>query len=436
MANRYAGTPISSEWDAVQRRRAVNQALLEQAMADTGGTEYVRGGRLGPTQAVPYSWGTGAGQIGKALIAGMGDKKAREQESALAEKYDVNRKESVDKFMGMLQGTPAGFEGGSIPGRYNEAQEPDMEGAMVHGSTDPYMQSPGMQNLVTAMMKPKPRSTFKTVEKAMGGGMVQDVGVYDGVPGADWGAPYEDKSGQQINIGDAPPNVTAKGTEKYWTGVGEGATDLKKSAGLARKQNFQLDRLKLALSEGSETGFGQDLILKVKKLGQTIGFDIGDPTKMGGQEVITSVGNKLALLIRNPESGMGLPGSTSNRDLVLLDGTVPGLGKTLEGNLMLADIAEKMNDLEIEVSSYATKLIYDNGGEVPLDYEMKMEQFVANYEMLTEEERAKIETLTASGGAATPPTPPTEAVSPVPAGISQEEWDEFTPEEKALWPTK
>jgi len=412
---------------------------------DTGGTQYARGSPRSHTQAVPYSWGTGAAQIAKATLGAMGEKKAKEEEKEIAEKYDVNRQRAVEAVVGQIQGTKTPYdmppeqqmeEGEQIPGLYNAPGKPDPLGGMVEGATNPYLQSPGMQSVIGALTKPKPKDTLKVIKKRLPDGRIQDELYRNGVYWKDSGSPYEDKSGQQINIGDAPPNVTAPGTKEYWTGVGKGVTDLKKSAGLARKQNFQLDRLKLALSEGSETGFGQDLILKVKKLGQTIGFDIGDPTKMGGQEVITSVGNKLALLIRNPESGMGLPGSTSNRDLVLLDGTVPGLGKTLEGNLMLADIAEKMNDLEIEASSYSTKLIHDSGGEVPLDYEMKMEQFVANYEMLTEEERAKIEALTASGGPATPPTPPTEAVGPPPAGVRPEVWNKLTPEQKALWATK
>ena len=57
MANRYAGTPLSAEWDAVQRRRAINQALLEQAMTTPGGTEYVRGGRLGAYSGSPLQLG-------------------------------------------------------------------------------------------------------------------------------------------------------------------------------------------------------------------------------------------------------------------------------------------------------------------------------------------------------------------------------------------
>jgi len=136
MANRYAGTPLSSEWDSVQRRRAVNKALLEQAMNTPGGTEFVRGGRVGPTQAVPYSWGTGAAQLGKALIARMGEKKADEQEKALAEKYSAGQTEGTQKVMEALQGRGnAGQYGPQVP------VEPDRDKAAMILANDPYLQN-------------------------------------------------------------------------------------------------------------------------------------------------------------------------------------------------------------------------------------------------------------------------------------------------------
>ena len=136
MANRYAGTPLSSEWDSVQRRRAVNKALLEQAMNTPGGTEFVRGGRVGPTQAVPYSWGTGAAQLGKALIARMGEKKAKEQEQAIAEKYSAGQAEGVQKVMEALQGRGNTSQyGPQVP------VEPDRDKAAMILANDPYLQN-------------------------------------------------------------------------------------------------------------------------------------------------------------------------------------------------------------------------------------------------------------------------------------------------------
>jgi len=136
MANRYVGTPLNAEWDAIQRRRAVNKALLEQAMNTPGGTEYVRGGRVGPTQAVPYSWGTGAGQIGKALIAGLSDKKAREREATLEDQYSSEQKGASERVMAALEGQGnAGQYGPQIP------VEPNRDKAAVMMANDPYLQN-------------------------------------------------------------------------------------------------------------------------------------------------------------------------------------------------------------------------------------------------------------------------------------------------------
>jgi len=134
MANRYAGTPLSSEWDAIQRRRAINQALLEQAMTTPGGTQFVRGGRVGPTQAVPYSWGTGAAQIGKALIARQSAKKADEQEKALGEQFDTKRQEGMDKVTAALTPEPENYV------EMNPAmKDPDYLAAGMELDTNPYL---------------------------------------------------------------------------------------------------------------------------------------------------------------------------------------------------------------------------------------------------------------------------------------------------------
>jgi len=134
MANRYAGTPLSSEWDAIQRRRAINQALLSQAMNTPGGTQFVRGGRVGPTQAVPYSWGTAAEQIGKALIARQSAKKADEQEKALSEQFDTRRQEGMDKVTAALTPEPENYV------EINPAmKDPDYLGAATELGTNPYL---------------------------------------------------------------------------------------------------------------------------------------------------------------------------------------------------------------------------------------------------------------------------------------------------------
>jgi len=85
---------------------------------------------------VPYSWGTGAAQIGKALIARKRAKKADEQEKALAEKYSAGQAEGTQKVMEALQGRGNTSQyGPQVP------VEPDRDKAAMILANDPYLQN-------------------------------------------------------------------------------------------------------------------------------------------------------------------------------------------------------------------------------------------------------------------------------------------------------
>lgn len=140
---RYKGTPLESDWNRLQNRRAVMDAITKQSMAPYSGTERVSG------RAVPYSWGTGVGQLGKALIGAYGGEKVAEEEKALQQQYSEQRQKAMDRVIGALQGTPEQpyelsqeeqFEGEQIPGLRTEAVAPDPQRAALMLGTDPYLQ--------------------------------------------------------------------------------------------------------------------------------------------------------------------------------------------------------------------------------------------------------------------------------------------------------
>ena len=149
----YAGTPLQSDWDRLQKRRAVMDAITQQSMTPYGGTERVSG------RAVPYSWGTGVGQLGKALIGKYGGEKVAEEEKALGQQYSEQRQKAMDRVIDALQGTPEQpyelsqeeqFEGEQIPGLRTEAVAPDPQRAAVMLGADPYLQESAM---ATQMLK-------------------------------------------------------------------------------------------------------------------------------------------------------------------------------------------------------------------------------------------------------------------------------------------
>lgn len=76
-------------------------------------------------------------------------------------------------------------------------------------------------------------------------------------------------------------------------------------------------------------------------------------------EALLTQQSSLALRLRNPESGFGLTGNTSERDLEFLRDAVPGLGKTPEGNLaaliiMRAKVRQDMRNSQLSLATAAT----------------------------------------------------------------------------------
>ena len=186
-------------------------------------------------------------------------------------------------------------------------------------------------------------------------------------------------------------------TKKFGEGVG-GRADARAQAGFeGLNQNVQLDRILIAMESGAETGAGQEAILNLKNLGQSMfGLEFGDD--VGEQEVIRKVSNEMALRLRNPESGLGLTGNTSNKDLQFLKDSVIGLSRTPQGNLMIIDFMKRQNQMKVAVSQEQDRIIAENKGVIPNNLDAQLMEYVNNYEFFTEGEREKIEAALIDGG--------------------------------------
>ena len=191
----------------------------------------------------------------------------------------------------------------------------------------------------------------------------------------------------QVNTGD---RARLKATGAYAEGIGEIAKNRANYALSAQKQNTQLDRVLVAIDRGAATGALEEQLLAVKNFAQTIGFNIEGVAE---QELIRTVSNEMALRLRNPESGLGLTGNTSNRDLQFLKDSVVGLGRSEEGNKKIIKLLQKFNKLTIDVAKEQDRIIMANGGEVPMNLNSIIMDYVDNYDFFTKEERASIDRI-------------------------------------------
>lgn len=145
------------------------------------------------------------------------------------------------------------------------------------------------------------------------------------------------------------------------------------AADSARKSKEQYSLAEKALDSGLETGFGADAMLAARKVGQTFGLDV-DENAMAAAETLKAASNQMAMMKRNPESGMGLPGSVSDRDLQFLKDADFNLSTSREGNKMIIKVARKMAERNEQVAMMAAEYVEKNG-QLDTGWEKQIKEF-------------------------------------------------------------
>jgi hypothetical protein len=115
----------------------------------------------------------------------------------------------------------------------------------------------------------------------------------------------------------------------------------------------------LLSTPGVYQGTAGDAVLRLKQAGQALGIDVeGVPESQAAR----AIGNQLALTLRNPAGGAGMPGALSDKDREFLVQMVPSLTNTADGNRILVQAARKMAERNIEVSNVIRRYAQQNGG--------------------------------------------------------------------------
>jgi len=134
----------------------------------------------------------------------------------------------------------------------------------------------------------------------------------------------------------------------------------RKARNQARDMLNQYDLAKEALDTNVKTGTFGETEQYLRKLAVSIG--IGDEesvNKVAGGELLKTVTNRMALLMRNPDSGMGMPGSVSDRDLTFLKEAQVSLG-TSNPRAMI-EAFERIERRKIEIADLADAYVKKHG---------------------------------------------------------------------------
>jgi hypothetical protein len=186
------------------------------------------------------------------------------------------------------------------------------------------------------------------------GNPFSDLLVGDGAGGFRPNSPLIGAKSQIARAGASNMTMVNKqeGEESKAVGkfFGENYADVQKSGFNAQSSMNRLDRLGQLL-DGVDTGKFAPLGVEVSKAAQSFGLNI-DP-KLANKEAAVALSSEIALQLRNPSGGAGMPGAMSDADRNFLNGMVPGIEKTPEGRKTILETAKKMAQRDVQVARMA-----------------------------------------------------------------------------------
>lgn len=209
------------------------------------------------------------------------------------------------------------------------------------------------------------------------------------------GVPIDVNTGQQVQ-GFRPAakkplvevEAPSPGETEFEKGVGraqaESYTGLQSQASEANNQIFQVAQLEELLDQGVPTGPMSSATVGIRALAKDFGIDV-DAEGLAQQEAFRTVANQMALRLRNPESGLGLTGNTSERDLQFLRESVPGLMQTEAGNRKIIELYKRAQQRKIDTAKLAEEYVADNGAMT--GFSSFLAEWAKNNPLVSDDER-------------------------------------------------
>jgi hypothetical protein len=139
---------------------------------------------------------------------------------------------------------------------------------------------------------------------------------------------------------------------------GKQFTALQNDAMESQGKLARLDRMEQLL-QGVQTGRLTPTMTQIAAVADSLGVSI-DKT-LPAKQALEALSNEVALTLRNPAGGAGMPGALSDKDREFLVSMTPGLSKTPEGNQLIIDTARKLAKRSQDVAKMARAYRKKNG---------------------------------------------------------------------------
>lgn len=145
---------------------------------------------------------------------------------------------------------------------------------------------------------------------------------------------------------------------KVGSGFGEEYNTIQKAGFNASSKINNLNRINQLL-EGVDTGKLTPAATNIAAYAASAGFNI-DP-KLGNKQAAEALAGEIALQLRNPSGGAGMPGSLSDNDLRFLRSMTPGIEKSPEGRKLIVETGMKLAKRDQEVAKIVRDYRKANG---------------------------------------------------------------------------
>src|SRR3546814_10728693 len=138
---------------------------------------------------------------------------------------------------------------------------------------------------------------------------------------------------------------------------------MQEAATAATSSNARLDRLGQLL-ENVATGKTAPTTQAIKAVAKSAGFDLeafGITDDVGPAEAAAALSNQMALELRNPAGGPGMPGAMSDSDRDFLRTMEAGIEQTPQGRKLMIETQKRINDRNIEIARMSRNYRKKNG---------------------------------------------------------------------------
>lgn len=179
----------------------------------------------------------------------------------------------------------------------------------------------------------------------------------------------EGRSVNQTTV-NMPPGEKAYDIEQGKNLAGEFQT--MQNVGAAAAQEAQQFQVLGDMLANTYTGAGAQQVQQLKRVATALGFETeGLPEA----QVAQKISRELALKLRNPESGGGMPGALSDADRNFLESMVPGIQNSAAGNRLMTEYMVRLAQRKADVAGLAREYAAGNGGRLDAGWYTRLAEF-------------------------------------------------------------